>query len=248
MTVARVIFLGSGDAFSAGGRHQAGYLVQGPDSVLLLDCGASTLAAMKQRGVDPGAVDHILISHLHGDHFAGIPFLLLAYTYEQLRDRPLRIAGPPGTEARVRGLFATVYKEIAARTLRFALEFTELAPGVPLALGPMQIEPFQVPHQEQDLSLGCSVNVGGRRIVYSGDTGWTDDLIVRSHHADLFICECCYFETRQPFHLDYRQLAAHRPQFTAKRMILTHLGREVLARRKDIDMELAFDGLVVEIE
>ena len=248
MTAVRVIFLGSGDAFSAGGRHQAGYLVQGPGSALLLDCGASTLTAMKQWGVDPASVDHILISHLHGDHFAGIPFLLLAYTYEEPRDRPLRIAGPPGTEARVRGLFATVYKEIAARALPFALEFTELAPGVPISLGPMQIDPFPVPHQEKELSLGCSVTVGGRRIVYSGDTGWTNALIARSRDADLFICECCYFETRQPFHLDYPRIAEHRHQFTAKRMILTHLGREVLARRNDIDMELASDGLVVDLE
>lgn len=247
MAAARVIFLGSGDAFFAGGSHQAGYLVQGPDSVTLLDCGASTLAAMKQRGVEPGSIDQILISHLHGDHFAGIPFLLLAYIYEQPRQRPLRIAGPPGTEQRVRVLFATMYKDIAARPLPFALEFTELAPEAPIAFGPVRIEPFRVPHQERDISLGFGVGVGGRRIVYSGDTGWTDELIVRSRDADLFICECCYFDTRQPFHLDYRRLAEHRRRFTAKRMILTHLGQEVLTRRHEIDMELAYDGLVMEI-
>ncbi len=247
MTAIRVFFLGSGDAFSAGGRHQAGYLVQHGDSAVLLDCGASTLAAMKRADIEPGAVDHILISHLHGDHFAGIPFLLLAYTYEQPRERPLCIAGPPGIEERVRSLFATVYKEIAVRTRPFALQFTELAPGVPHSVGSMQIVPFQVPHQEKELSLGFRLDIGPRRIVYSGDTGWTEEIIVQSHHADLFICECCYFETRQPFHLDYPRLVEHRGRFTAKRMILSHLGREVLARRDEIDMELASDGLVVEI-
>lgn len=247
MTAVRVVFLGSGDAFSAGGRHQAGYLVSGPDGTVLLDCGASTLAAMKQGNIDPGRVDHIVISHLHGDHFAGIPFLLLAYTFEQPRQRPLAIAGPPGIEARARMLFSTVYKEIAARPLPFALQFTELAPGVATALGSLRIVPFAVPHQEKELSLGFGIEVGGRRIVYSGDTGWTEDLIVQSDHADLFICECCYFETRQPFHLDYPRLAEHRRRFTAKRMILSHLGQEVLARRRDIEMELASDGLVVEI-
>ncbi|MBP1686347.1 MAG: hypothetical protein H6Q33_2490 [Deltaproteobacteria bacterium] len=248
MTAIRVTFLGSGDAFSAGGRHQAGYVVQSADGTLLLDCGASTLAAMKQRDILPGDVDHIFISHLHGDHFAGIPFLLLAYTYEQPRERPLRIAGPPGIEARVRGLFATVYKEIAARPLPFALQFTELAPGVPVALDSIHVVPFQVPHQETELSLGFRLDIGTRRIVYSGDTGWTEDLIVQSHQADLFICECCYFETRQPFHLDYPRIAEHRRRFTAKRIILSHLGGEVLARRNEIDMDLACDGLVVEID
>jgi len=123
-----------------------------------------------------------------------------------------------------------------------------MLPDVPVTFGRIRIEPFSVPHQEKEISLGFSVHVAGRRIVYSGDTGWTEELIVRSRDADLFLCECCYFETRQPFHLDYLRLAEHRQQFTAKRMILTHLGQEVLARRDSIDMELAFDGLCVEIE
>jgi ribonuclease BN (tRNA processing enzyme) len=248
MAAGRVVFLGSGDAFSAGGRHQAGYLVHTPGSVSLLDCGASTLTAMKQYSIDPGPIDQILISHLHGDHFAGIPFLLLEYTYEQPRQRPLRIVGPPGTEERVRALFSIAYKEPAAKPLPFSLEFIELLPDVPLSLGELRIDPFRVPHQEKEISLGFRLHVAGRSIAYSGDTGWTEELITRSRNADLFICECCYFETRQPFHIDYPRLAEQRSRFTAKRVILTHLGREVLARRGEVEMELASDGLAVEID
>jgi ribonuclease BN (tRNA processing enzyme) len=248
MALVQVLFLGSGDAFFGGGRHHAAYLVRSPDGVLLLDCGASTLAALKQQKVDIGAIDRILISHLHGDHFGGIPFLLLEYLYEQPRQRALGIAGPPGTEARVRALFSAAYKDIAARPLPFPLEFSELLPDQPVSFGQIRIKPFAVPHQEKETSLGFDVHVSGRRVVYSGDTGWTEELITRSRDADLFICECCYFETRHVFHLDYPRLAENRGRFTAKRMILTHLGHEVLARREQIDFELAFDGMLAEIE
>ena len=245
--MAHVHFLGTGDAFSAAGRHQAGYLVQAASCTFLLDCGSSTLTAMKRDGIDPAALDAVLLSHLHGDHFAGLPFLFLEFTYERPRTRPLRIAGPPGTEERVRALFRATYRELAGKTLPFALEFTELLPGEATAVCGVGIEPFRVPHQEKEISLGVRASVDGRVILYSGDTGWTEDLVTRSQGTDLFICECCYFDTRVDFHLDYPRLAEHRTRFGARRMILTHLGREVLARRDQLEIELASDGLVVEL-
>ncbi|HYK90747.1 MAG TPA: MBL fold metallo-hydrolase, partial [Acidobacteriota bacterium] len=109
------------------------------------------------------------------------------------------------------------------------------------------VDPFAVPHQEQGISLGLSLEVAGRRIVYSGDTGWTEELIARSADADLFICECSFYETRIPTHLDYPRLDQNRRRFSAQRMVLTHLGQEVLAHKGEIDMDLASDGLVIEL-
>jgi ribonuclease BN (tRNA processing enzyme) len=242
-----VRFLGSGDAFNARGRHHAAYLVRSANASLLLDCGATTLASLKRDSIVAGDIDTILISHLHGDHFAGLPFLFMECSLIEERQHPLRIVGPPGTEERVKSLYRALYPSLGSQPVPFPLEFTEAVPDRLLRIGPVTIEPFQVPHQEQDLSLGFALNVDGRRIIYSGDTGWTEDLLSRSDGADLFICECSFFETRVWSHLDYPRLAENRARFGARRIVLTHLGCEVLARRKEIEMELAEDGRTVQV-
>ena len=111
----------------------------------------------------------------------------------------------------------------------------------------MEIDAFYVPHQENPPSFGCDIKAGGRKIVYSGDSGWTEELVAHAQNADLFICECSYFETRMATHLDYPQIADNLGRFGAKRIILTHLGEEVLRRLQDVDIETARDGLVVDL-
>jgi ribonuclease BN (tRNA processing enzyme) len=78
-TAVTVTFAGSGDAFGSGGRYQACIHLQGrggPGPVLL-DCGATSLSALKHLGLDPGEIAAVFVSHLHGDHFGGLPFLIL---------------------------------------------------------------------------------------------------------------------------------------------------------------------------
>lgn len=243
----QVTMLGTGDAVSASGKHQAGYLVRSEKGTFLLDCGAMVLASMKRDGIDPGCVDFIVLSHLHGDHFGGIPYLFIEYTYERPRQRPLVIAGPPGTAERVRSLYSAAYRELATKPLPFPVSYVHMLPESSHQFGDIVIEPFLVPHQDREISLGMIAAVDGRRILYSGDTGWTERLVERSQRTDLFLCECCYFETRFPFHLDYPRLVENHQRFGCKRLILTHLGREVLARRAEVELELATDGLTVEI-
>lgn len=247
MQPVRVAFLGAGDAFSAGGRHQASYLVRADGASFLLDCGATALASLKRDGIDAAAIDTIFISHLHGDHFAGLPFLLLEYIYENPRQRPLKIAGPPGTEERVWSLFRAAYKETAAQPLPFGLEITEIQPEKSAQFGAIGVKSFRVPHQEKEISLGFRIDIASRTLLYSGDTGWTEQLVKHSEDTDLFICECTFFETRVPFHLDYPRIVENHTRFGTKHLILTHTGREVLARRDEVEIEMARDGLTVEI-
>jgi ribonuclease BN (tRNA processing enzyme) len=97
-----VQFLGSGDALGSGGRLQTCIYVEASDTRCLLDCGASSLIAMKRWGVEPALIDIILLTHLHGDHFGGVPFFIVEAQLISKRTRPLVVAGPPGLVTRMR--------------------------------------------------------------------------------------------------------------------------------------------------
>lgn len=247
MQTIQVFFLGTGDAFSAGGRHQAAFLIRHPKNVLLLDCGATILASLKRHRLSAEPIDAVLLSHFHGDHFAGLPFLFLEYVYIEPRRRPLKIIGPAGVEERVYNIYEAMYGDSAAEPLPFALEFIEALSRKRLFLDGMEIRAFPVPHQEQPMSLAFEILLDGRKIFYSGDTGWTEELVEHARDADLFLCECSFFETRMDVHLDYPRIAKNLKRFKAKRIVLTHLGREVLRRLGEIDVETGHDGLVVEL-
>ncbi len=243
----RVVFLGTGDAFSAGGRHLAAYMVQSPAGTLLLDCGPTFLSSLNRHNLSAEPVDAVLLTHFHGDHFAGLPFLFLHCIYIEPRRRPLKIIGPAGVEGRVMKLFRAMYADAAEEPLPFALEFIEAQPERPLLIGSMQIDAFPVLHQEQPPSLGYKIRAGDRKVVYTGDCGWSEDLIERARCTDLFICECSFFETRSEGHLDYPRIAENARRLGAKRIVLSHLGREVLARRSEVSLELAHDGLIIDL-
>jgi ribonuclease BN (tRNA processing enzyme) len=243
----RVSFLGTGDAFNARARCHASYLVSGPSATLLLDCGPTALLAMKRDGHSTDALDAVVLSHLHGDHFAGLPFFFLAYIFDAPRRRPLTVVGPPGTQSRVQDLYRAMYRDLSSQAMPFELRFVEVTPGLRAPLDGVELSPFAVPHQQTELSLGYRLSLEGKTILYSGDSGWTETLVSQSRGTDLFICECCFYETRVDFHLDYPRIAENRHRFGCRRLVLTHIGREVLAHRDEIPEEIGHDGLVIEL-
>ena len=174
MNKVRITCLGSGDAFSSGGRRMSGYFIETPQSALLLDCGPTVLEAINNLRLSTASLDTVFLSHLHGDHFGGMPFLFLHCLYIEPRANPLRIVGSPGTESRVRSLFELTYTDTAAEGLPFDLSFIDAISGVEIESKDIRITPFPVPHQASPQSLGCEIIVDGQKIVYSGDSGWTD--------------------------------------------------------------------------
>jgi ribonuclease BN (tRNA processing enzyme) len=243
----RITVLGAGDAFCNGGRRQSGYLVEADKTSFLLDCGTTTLLGLKALKIPADNIDFVAISHLHGDHFGGLPFLFLEYLYERPRDRPLRIVGPTGTKDRVWALHRAMYRDLAERPMRFSLDFYELQPEQPQTLYGVELLPFLVPHQEKDLSFGYRVTVDGKALLYSGDCGWNEDLVRYSQGTDLFICECCYFQSETTFHISYPKVASQSHRFGCKRLLLSHIGREVLERMHEVTLECAHDGFVVDV-
>ena len=241
----RLRVLGSGDAFNSSGALHSCYLLESTSGTLMLECGPCSLAAMKRVRIGSDVPDAILVSHLHGDHFAGIPFLLLEYKYKNPRTRPLVIAGPPTTEARIAELYAALYEDIHTRPLDFPIEYRVLKPGGRTELAGLQVEAFEVPHSAMPVCLGYRIVGSGASMLFSGDSSWTDEFVRRSFDVDLFLCECCSMEADAPVHVSYRDVVAHRAKLGCKRLVLTHLGEDVRASA-EVTVERAYDGMIVE--
>jgi ribonuclease BN (tRNA processing enzyme) len=244
--VLRLRVLGSGDAFNSSGALHSCYMLEHEGGTLLMECGPGVLAALKRAGVDTGVVDAILVSHLHGDHFGGIPFLLLEYKFKNPRSRPLVIAGPPTAEQRIRDLYASLYRDLCEHELGFPIQYVVVQPDTTFRIAGLEVEAFEVPHSAEPFCLGYRVKGGGSTMLFSGDSAWTDALALKSQGTDLFLCECCSVDPEAPVHICYREIVAHRAELGCKRMLLTHLGDDVRAS-KEVEIERAYDGLVVDI-
>ena len=213
---------------------------------MLVDCGATSLVALKRWGIDPQAIGWVALSHLHGDHYAGIPWLILNGRFAD-RKRPLVIAGPPTLEERIHHTFQSLYPAAPEAELPFDVRYEELTEGQPHELGPAVVTPREVIHQSGAPSYGLRVEYQNRVIAYSGDTEWTDNLLKLSAGADVFVCECNSWEKSIPGHLDYPTLIERRDQLDCRRLIITHLGPEMLANREALEIEAAVDGVTIEI-
>lgn len=244
-----VTFAGSGDAFGSGGRYQACIHLRAPGQPpVLLDCGATSLTALRACGLDPGEIGTVFVSHLHGDHFGGLPFLILDGQFSG-RDRPLTVAGPPGTAERLRHAMETSFPGSSAAPRRFGVDVVELAPGRSSAVTGIDVTALEVDHPSGAPPLALRLGIGGTIIAYTGDTAWTESLVVTASGADLLIAEAYYYDKAVPYHLRYTDLTAHRDRLSSRRIVLTHMSTDMLARAaaREVDFETAHDGLTIEL-
>jgi ribonuclease BN (tRNA processing enzyme) len=247
MSQVRVRVLGCGDAFGSGGRFQSCFMVSSEAGACLLDCGATALVAMRRCAVEPASVDAIFLSHLHGDHFAGLPFLLLEQHFVARRERPLSIAGPLGTEQRVMAALEVFFPGSTDLAWGFPLTFRKLTARRTARFGRFAITPYAVSHPSGSEALAFRLKTGNRLIGYSGDTGWTDALLEVGRDTDLFITECYAFGSSPPYHLNYSLLRQHLDAMHAKRVLLTHMGQEMFERLDEVIFEVAEDGQLIEL-
>lgn len=241
----RLQFIGSGDAFGSGGRFNTCLHLTGQHSNLLIDCGASSLVAMKKAGTDRGAIDTLLITHFHADHFGGVPFFILDMQFNIKRTKPLLIAGPPGLPGWFERAMSTAFP--GERQLPFPLALREVEIGKDNVFPDMRVTPFHVVHDDRaGPCLAYRIDIEGKVICYSGDTEWTDALIDAAQGADLFVCECYTFEKPRKSHMSLAVLRQHLTSINAKRIVLTHLSEDMLSQRDKVDLEIAGDGKVIE--
>jgi ribonuclease BN (tRNA processing enzyme) len=242
----RVRFVGSGDAFGSGGRWQTCIAVTAAGRTMLVDCGATSLVAMKAQGLDPGSVDAVAVTHLHGDHFGGLPFLILDGQFSR-RTAPLRVLGPPGTADRLARAMEALFPGSSTVRRRFPVEVAELEPGGPARrLDGLSVRAWPVVHASGAPALAVRVTDGVRSFGYSGDTEWTPSLVDAARGVNLFAVEAYTYDRNVRYHLDYLTLRSHLDEIEAERTILTHMSPSMLANVDRADLPAASDGLVLD--
>jgi ribonuclease BN (tRNA processing enzyme) len=240
-------FVGCGDALGSGGRFNTCFHVTGANVNFLIDCGASSLPALKRLDIARDSIDLVLITHFHGDHFGGLPFLLLDAQFTR-RARPLVIAGPLGIETKLANLMEALFEHSSKTRQRFDLSVVALEPEQSRTFGDVRVTPYPVVHgQSGGPFLAYRIEAEGRVITYSADTEWTDTLIPAARGADLFIAEAYYYDRIVKNHLSLKTLEEHLPAINAKRLVLTHMSEDMLARVGELPYLAAHDGMAVEL-
>lgn len=246
----RLTVVGSGDAFGSGGRLQTCYHVAAAEGDYLIDCGATALIGMQKLGLNPDRVGTIFISHLHGDHFGGLVWWLLHAHYVSGRTAPLTIVGPAGIAQRFAAAAEALFPNSTQIERRFEMKFLEHVAEVPLDVGGVTVTPFEVLHPSGAVPYALRFACDGKVLSFSGDTKWVESLLPAAEGADLFICESFGFEKATGYHMSWDDVAANIDRLGARRILLTHMGPDMLAHRDQVRDErvlLAEDGLVVEI-
>ena len=256
-----VRLLGTGAAANEG-RHQACLLVgwggAADEGSILLDTGGG-LDVVRQlitAGCSPTAVRDIFVSHQHLDHVGGLEPLLLWSVIRTLRER----GGPPKEETRVyaepRVLsgIERVFDAVATAAPRLfggALQMAPLADGETVELrSGARLTTFLVDHLPVGGgAMGCRLELGGVRVVYSGDTRPTPRLIEAAQDADLLVHEAGGLdahvaEVRRLGHSTAGDAGRAAKAAGVARLVLTHVPSEALVEPMLAEARAAFGGPV----
>lgn len=243
----KITFLGTGDAFGHGGRLQPCIMVETPLRRFLMDCGTTATLAMHRYGIVPNDIELILISHLHGDHFGGLPFFMLDAQLHSKRRKPLTIVGPEGTGERLQAAMEIMFPGSSGIEQKFSVNVIELQPEIPWRHHEIAVHSLEVIHPSGSPALAFRLEIGGKVIAYTGDTQWFDGLIPILKNADLLIAESYFYEKAIKYHLNYQTLMDQLPVLNLGKLLLTHMGQDMLDRLEEIDTDAAYDGLEVRV-
>ncbi len=255
-TPMRLTTIGTGTAAPARERVNAGHLVEAGGARILMDCGSGVVHRMATLGVEWESITHLALTHFDADHVSDIPTLLVAWRWGILPPRsvPIEIIGPPGTRG-VLQRFGELFGESVAAP-EYGMLVRELESGGMAELpGGALVEAREVPHTEE--SVAYSVRYGGRRLVYTGDTGPSEALGEWARGCDLLLAECSLpDEMAIDTHLSPSRCAELAAAAMPGMLVLTHFFPPV--ERVDIraivgelyhgPVALATDGWAIELE
>ena len=252
----RLTTIGTGTVSPSPARVCAGHLVNAGATSVLLDCGSGVVHRLARAGVDWMAITHVAITHFHADHLSDLAFLIFTWRYgaERPRASPVDILGPPGIDGLVTR-FAAAFGEWV-RAPGYEVRVREVPPGTVAELGGgVRLGAFKVPHTDESVAYDLSYE--GRRVVYTGDTGFDEGLGRWAAGCDLLLAECSLPDDREmAIHLTPRRCGELAALARPRTLVLTHFYPPVeqvdipaiVRERFDGPVVLAEDGWSMEIE
>lgn len=255
----RLTVIGSADAFNSGGRGHSCYLLESAGAgAIMVDFGPTALMALRRAAFEPSRLDGIAFTHLHGDHIGGFPFILIDALYNGIRRRELPILGPVRTRECLESLLGAAYDDMKDRMALVPISIDEFEPGqsrnfLGYRITAFAAEHMPLPHRPLCLRI---VDPQGVSIAFSGDTLPCPGLLAAADGADLFVAECTRLAQPAGSHCTWEDWRREIPSLTAKSLMLTHLGGDVRAKVRELELEVggghipvrfAEDGLVIEL-
>jgi ribonuclease BN (tRNA processing enzyme) len=217
-----LVTVGTGTVAPSARRTCPCHWVARGDLRVLLDCGSGALHRLAEFGLPWHQVTHVILTHFHPDHWSDLPMLVYAlkYTTRPPREDPLVILGPRGVVRLLRSL-AEGYGPWLLDP-GFPIVILDVQPGEPFPLdGELTLEAFPVPHTEESVALGLTAPEG--RLVYTGDTGPSEELARWAKGCSLLLAECSLPETMAvDIHLTPERAGELAQAAGAKRLVLTH--------------------------
>ena len=217
-------FIGTGNAFAPGGLCWNGFLANGR---YLFEAPPQALMSLHHVAADPNEIEAVVLSHHHGDHFLGLPFLLLHWKYRG-RTEPITIVGPPGTEQLATEIGRSVYPGLFEAD--YPIVWVVAEPGASLTVGDLALEPIGVVHDDRlSLNLGFDCRLDGVRFGYTGDSAMCDGVLDLARTSDVLVSECASRADRIPIHMN---LVDDMPRLRAEmqptaRLVITHVNSDI---------------------
>jgi ribonuclease Z len=177
-------------------------LVEANGELLLFDVGRGTNQRLYQSRVNPKDIAKIFLTHLHNDHFEGLPDLWMTPWFLLGRDHGFELWGPEGTEEMVQGIRLMFGHDLKARVNQFnpietlAIRTYIISDGLVYEKNGIKVTAFPVEHADGNPAFGYRVDWNVRRVVLSGDTTLHENVIKHGTGADLMVHNVIAFSDR----------------------------------------------------
>lgn len=218
----RIRFLGVGEAFDENHPNTSIFI---DDIGLLIDCGYSSVSSIWKSGIQK-KIDTIYISHFHGDHTFGLPALLLRY-FEEKRSEPLTIIGAKGVEKYIRDMTALAYSTHMDR-LSFDIIYLDIDRDTKITLNNAKLSFAKAEHKES--SYAIRIDHEKKSILYSGDTGYSKEIVDLAKDIDLLVHEAYTYQKEKENnglvnHSSFLSVGLSASNSGCKKLALVHISR-----------------------